>query len=110
MRRCLCAFIILLLAAACDSSTHKGAGASGPTSSPKPSYTPHYRTIPCSDPRVAGDDRVPKGTRHVDCGLLTVPEDRSNPTGRSIVLPVAIARSTSPHKRPDPIVYFAGGP
>ena len=110
MRRILCAVVIVLLAAACDSGTHRSADSSGPTSSPKPAYTPRFTTIPCSDPRVSGAHRVPKGTRHVDCGVLTVPEDRSNPSGRSVVLPVAIVRSTSPHKRPDPIVYFEGGP
>ncbi len=46
----------------------------------------------------------------VTCGGLTVPEDRSKPTGRTVRLPVAVLHSVDPAPAPDPIVYFSGGP
>ena len=111
MDRSVCVFVLLLLfAGACDSSAPKTASPCRDAPPAKPAYTPRFETIPCSDPRVAGDDRVPKGARNVDCGTLTIPENRSKPSGRSVVLPVAILRSTDPNKRNDPIVYFSGGP
>jgi pimeloyl-ACP methyl ester carboxylesterase len=45
----------------------------------------------------------------IDCGYLTVPEDRAQPGGRMIQLAVAILRSSSAHPAPDPLVYLAGG-
>lgn len=45
-----------------------------------------------------------------ECGLLTVPEDRTAPPGRAVVLPVAIVRSTAVSPAPDPIVMLSGGP
>lgn len=111
MRRYVYAFLMLvLLAGACDSGSHKSVGSSRGTRSAKSTYTPGFETIPCSDPRVAGDDRVPTGTPNVDCGTLTIPENRSKPSRRSVVLPVAILRSTDPNKQLDPVVYFEGGP
>jgi pimeloyl-ACP methyl ester carboxylesterase len=44
------------------------------------------------------------------CGYLVVPEDRSRPTGRTIRLMVAKYPARSAEKRPDPVVYLAGGP
>lgn len=52
---------------------------------------------------------VPDG-RAVQCGYLTVPEDRSRPDGRMIRLHVAIFKSDSAQPRPDPILYLEGGP
>ncbi len=47
---------------------------------------------------------------NVDCGVLTVPEDRVKDNGRTIRLPVAIVRTQSTAPAPDPIVYVTGGP
>lgn len=53
----------------------------------------------------------PFGNRpRVECGYLTVPEDRGNPGGATIRLAVAIVRSNSPNPAPDPLVYLSGGP
>jgi len=52
---------------------------------------------------------VPAG-QTVECGYLTVPEDRSQPDGPTIRLYVAIFKSQSANPAPDPIVYLAGGP
>ncbi|HEY0735038.1 MAG TPA: alpha/beta fold hydrolase [Herpetosiphonaceae bacterium] len=46
----------------------------------------------------------------LDCGYLTVPESRSNFTGKTIKLAVAIMRSPNPNKAADPAVFLQGGP
>jgi pimeloyl-ACP methyl ester carboxylesterase len=43
------------------------------------------------------------------CGMLTVPEDRAAPSGRTISLKVVVLQATGPDRRPDPVVYLAGG-
>jgi pimeloyl-ACP methyl ester carboxylesterase len=53
--------------------------------------------------------RLPDKAR-IDTGFLVVLEDRSKPKGRTIRLPVAIVRSSSPSPAPDPVVYTTGGP
>lgn len=52
---------------------------------------------------------VPGGL-NVECGYLTVPEDRRQFDGRTIQLAVAIVRTTSTNPAPDPLVYLSGGP
>ena len=44
------------------------------------------------------------------CGYLSVPEDRSRPSGRTIRLAVAIVPPVSQTPAPDPVVNLAGGP
>ena len=44
------------------------------------------------------------------CGTFPVPEDRSNPDGRSIDLRVAVVPAVSRTPQPDPLVFLAGGP
>lgn len=45
-----------------------------------------------------------------DCGYLTVPEDRSQPSGRTIKLAVAVFHSENPDKMSTPLIYLEGGP
>jgi pimeloyl-ACP methyl ester carboxylesterase len=45
----------------------------------------------------------------VDCGVLTVPEDRVKNNGRTVRLPVAIVRTQSSRPAPDPVVLVTGG-
>lgn len=52
---------------------------------------------------------VPKGMR-IDCGYLSVPEDRAHPDGRQIRLAVAVARTGRAPRLADPVVYLSGGP
>ena len=47
---------------------------------------------------------------HVDCGYLSVPEDRAKPGGNVIRLAVARLRGSVPSPHPDPVIYLAGGP
>ncbi len=49
-------------------------------------------------------------SRHVDCGYVTVPEDRSRPGGRTIRVEAAVVRASSAHPAADPIVFVDGGP
>jgi len=44
------------------------------------------------------------------CGILQVPEDRSNPTGRRIPLNIAVVPASDPNSMPDPLFALAGGP
>jgi len=46
----------------------------------------------------------------IECGYLSVDEDRSEPGGRRIKVAVAVIRSESDQKRPDPVIYLDGGP
>src|SRR5262249_41402401 len=68
-----------------------------------------FQTIPCPQPNIAGvpDLDFPPG---VQCGYLTVPENRAKPDGRQIRIFVMRAPAVSATPRPDPIVYLSGGP
>ena len=51
----------------------------------------------------------PRGV-HVDCGYVSVLEDRGTPDGNVIRLAVSRLRGSSPSPNPDPVIYLAGGP
>jgi pimeloyl-ACP methyl ester carboxylesterase len=65
---------------------------------------PRFEEAPC--PKLQGVEWLTDAT----CGYLVVPEDRSRPAGRTIRLMVAKHPARSPEKRPDPVIYLAGGP
>ena len=65
---------------------------------------PRFEPAPC--PTLEGAEALAEAT----CGYLVVPENRSQPNGRTIRLMVAKYPARSPEKRPDPVVYLAGGP
>lgn len=74
-----------------------------PTATPMPAYEPVFETADC-------EFAVPNG-RDVECGFLTVPENRDDvANGRTVRLHVAIFASDSDNPAPDPIVYLEGGP
>ena len=74
-----------------------------PTDTPASSVAPlGFEHAPCVF-------TVPSG-ENVDCGYLTVPESRKQTNGPVIRLPVAVLKSPSNERRPDPIVYLDGGP
>lgn len=72
-------------------------------------YTPQYEEVGCDAPQFAG--RLPAGM-DIECGLLTVPENRDLPMveGNTVVLPVAVLKSTGSDPAPDPVVMLNGGP
>ena len=65
---------------------------------------PRFEPAPC--PKVQGAEALADAS----CGYLVVPENRSQATGRTIRLFVATYPARSPEKRPDPVVFLAGGP
>ncbi|MEU9031130.1 alpha/beta hydrolase [Streptomyces sp. NPDC048383] len=65
------------------------------------------RYDPGACPRTPEPVAALKGAR---CGTLSVPEDRAEPDGRRIELGVAIVAAEAERPKPDPIVWFAGGP
>jgi pimeloyl-ACP methyl ester carboxylesterase len=74
-----------------------------PTPEPGPDYDVSFETADC-------EFSVPGG-RDVECGYLTVPENRDDvENGRTIRLHVAIFASDSENPAPDPIIYLEGGP
>lgn len=52
---------------------------------------------------------VPSGL-DVECGFLTVPENRTKDNGRTVKIAVGIFKTASKNPKPDPIVYLEGGP
>ncbi|HEY0426581.1 MAG TPA: alpha/beta fold hydrolase [Pyrinomonadaceae bacterium] len=63
---------------------------------------PRFEKSDCAVP-------VPKGER-VECGYLTVRENRTIKNSRTIKLPVVILKSDNPKPQPDPILRTLGGP
>jgi pimeloyl-ACP methyl ester carboxylesterase len=64
--------------------------------------------LPRFAPQPCGEDVIP--SPRIACGTLTVAEDRTDPAGATVELPVAVIRTASPTPQPDPVVYFEGGP
>ncbi len=77
------------------------------------SCSPHNLT-PVSESSLSLEDcaLTTPTARQVDarCGTLTVPEDRSNPSGRQIELNIAVIPAIKRNSQPDPLFLLAGGP
>lgn len=86
--------VIAVLIAACQSASITPIS---PTTTPMPAPTP----VPARFE--AGSCQFPVPADKFDCGVLFVPEDRSEPNGTLIQLPVAIVRSSNPTPAPDPV-------
>lgn len=82
-----------------------GVSAAGAGEGSGAAYTP----APCPDPVYPGVPELDLGAG-VECGYLTVPENRARPDGRRIRLAVATAKATAPKPGADPLLYLAGGP
>jgi pimeloyl-ACP methyl ester carboxylesterase len=63
---------------------------------------PHFEGNACPDP-IAKEEKV-------ECGTLTVPENRSLPKTRAIHLPVVIFRSHAASPPHDAVLFMTGGP
>ena len=68
--------------------------------------TSAYESAPCPFDLPAG---FVEGET-IECGYLTVPENRADPDTRTIRLAVAILRHPDGAPEPDPIIYLEGGP
>src|SRR5262245_38504106 len=91
---------LLLLALLLDSPI----GARAALAAEGTATVPRFEPTPC--PRLPGTEELGKAT----CGYFVVPENHNRPTGRTIRLMVAKYPASLPEKRPDPVVYLAGGP
>ncbi len=86
------------------------ADASGTT---RPTPSTSTTTEPATDtaPYSAGECPVPvQPELTVECGIVTVPEDRTDPTGSQVELAVARVVSPSATGADNPVVRLAGGP
>ena len=73
------------------------------TAQPGPNgYTPKYEKADCPFDK-------PQGVT-VECGYLTVPEDRAKPAGPTVRLAVGRFKAAAANPLPDPILYLEGGP
>src|SRR5919112_6091912 len=114
-------FVVALMAAVtlalagCESSPPGNADATrtettgATTTAVEASDGASYNAASCPNPIVEGVPQIDLGP-DFECGYLTVPENRAEPTGRTIQIPVARAKATSPNPQPDPLVYLTGGP
>lgn len=66
------------------------------------SSLPHFERTTCSGP-LSQDDKA-------ECGMLSVPENRSSERSRVIHLPVVILHSRAPGAPPDAVLFMTGGP
>lgn len=65
----------------------------------EPFTQPEFVESPCP-----WSDRV-RGAR-IDCGYLSVPEDRAKPGGNVIRIAAARLRGSVPSPHPDPVIYL----
>src|SRR5580700_6122814 len=63
---------------------------------------PRFEKMACPE-QIAREDKT-------ECGMLTVPENRSNPKTRVIHLPVVIFRSHAADPARDAVLFMTGGP
>ncbi|HTX93104.1 MAG TPA: alpha/beta fold hydrolase [Anaerolineales bacterium] len=73
-----------------------------PTPKATIAYTPIFEDSPCKFVKPIGVV--------VNCGYVTVPEDRTDPKSKSIQLAVVVFHSTSDNPAPEPVVFLQGGP
>lgn len=102
MSRRLLAPLALALAALLPSASSAQPAAEA-TAGPYTPQVPRFEYGPC-----AVD--VSQIARRIDCGVLIVAENRDRPDGRTVVMPVAIARATVADPKPDPVIFLHGGP
>ena len=97
------------IVAACLTAACAGTATSRRHASARGASGASFQVAPCPQPNIAGfpDLDFPPG---VQCGYLTVLENRAKPDGRRIRIFVMRAPAVSATPRPDPIVYLSGGP
>jgi pimeloyl-ACP methyl ester carboxylesterase len=78
------------------------------TVAPTPTAEPAAKPVPVFE-RAACPFQVPEG-QAVECGFVVVPEDHSDPTGRTIRIAVAVFKDQSDEHKPDPVMLLSGGP
>ncbi|MCF7552349.1 alpha/beta fold hydrolase [Pseudonocardia sp. WMMC193] len=104
-RRGAAAVIGVLALAGCAGSPPPAAPATTSATAAPAAFSP----AACPNPIYPGVTQLDLGPG-VECGYLTVPQDRTRPDGRTLRLAVARAAATAPNPKADPLVYLAGGP
>ncbi len=77
------------------------------TSASQPAYEPVFEPAECFTPELRRS--LPDDGYDLACGYLIVPEDRSQPEGKQVKLPVVVFHTRNPNPKPDPVIYLAGG-
>jgi pimeloyl-ACP methyl ester carboxylesterase len=101
---------IALLVGCATAPTPTPEPARGPTSQPvggsaaSAGYTPEFIDTACPSVLELSTSTT------VRCGVLIVPEDRSDPAGPQVELAVVVLESLAVQPAPDPIFYLEGGP
>ena len=72
-----------------------------------PAYDPVFEQAQCFTADLRGS--LPDSGYELECGYLSVPEDRSQSEGRSVKLPVVIFHTQSSNPKPDPVIYLTPG-
>jgi pimeloyl-ACP methyl ester carboxylesterase len=88
------------------STTHIETEKALPAILPAPQFPGEFILAAC---RFVLPENVQQGEQ-VDCGYLTVPEQRADPDTRLIRLAVAIFHPPGGATKPDPLIYLSGGP
>jgi pimeloyl-ACP methyl ester carboxylesterase len=102
--------LVAALALLCGCAPAVGGGAAATPGAGATAASPStYASAPCPNPIYPGVPQLDLGAG-VECGYLSVPEDRAHPDSRRIRLAVARAKATSPTPGADPLLYLAGGP
>jgi pimeloyl-ACP methyl ester carboxylesterase len=102
--------LFIIVAAGCGPAKTEAPASVLPPATTEPTLTgtaapeelPRFEKTKCAFP-------IPEGFQP-ECGYLIVPEDRSQPDGRTIRLHVAVCRSTNSNPAPDPVNHLIGGP
>ena len=78
-----------------------------PTTTLTPSTLPRFEPGDCVSTDLIS---LSRGSTHdLECGFVVVLENRAEPDGQTVSLPVAVARTRNADGRPDPVIYLAGG-
>lgn len=104
---------LAILVAGCsdgDTSGPTGTGATETTvTTTSPTAAPALEPAPCPDPGIPAE--------RIDCSVLVLPEDRDQPDGRQVELPVLVVHPEGGDRATDdapageaPVVHLHGGP
>jgi pimeloyl-ACP methyl ester carboxylesterase len=108
--RRLTGLLAVVVLAGCGQGGPAGGTSSATSVAPRPAPpAASYAKAPCPNPIYTGVPQLDLGPG-VECGYLSVPQNRADPNSRKIKLAVVTRKTTSPDPKPDPVLYLAGGP
>ena len=110
MPRCLAVAALVMALVSCSAEPDRLSPTDAVRAEPRSTTTTTVAYEPRFVPGECDLERLFLPPERVDCGELVVPEDRSDPSGAQVRLPVAIVRATQVPTHSDPVIYFSGGP